>query len=311
MDRVEYKQERFNEVISEVINILSRYGIQKDKICAIPISGYHGQNLTARSTIPELSWWTGYPWKQPNGETINVTHLVHAIDCISIPQRPISAPLRIPIQKVFKIGGIGTVAVGRVATGVLKKGDTICLNTVEGVSTSVVNSIEITHSSKSEVKAGDLVAFSLKMPLAMVHRGMVVSDPKNSPISRISSFTAQVYICNHSGELKTGYTPIYHCHTINFCGKWTKIIQKLDRRTGKVIQDNPPCLKQNDIGIVEIEPLQPVELESFTECAPLGRFVIRDGGGTVAFGTIKSIVKTSTAKNNKGLPNVKPKYLKK
>jgi elongation factor 1-alpha len=263
MDTVQYKQERFNEVTNEMINILQRYGIQRDKICSVPISGFYGDNLISKSSNPSLSWWTGYPFKKGE-DTISVVSLIHAIDTLTIPPRPVSAPLRIPVQNVFKVTGVGTVAVGRVASGTLKNGETVCINTPAGIKKSVVGSIEITHSKKAEVMAGDLVAFNVKgVSIQEIWRGMVVSDPNNQPASYVKLFTAQIAIINHPGQLKVGYTPMIYCHTCNFTAKWVKILQKMDKKTGKALEDNPPFLKNGDIGIVEIEPTSLVELELF------------------------------------------------
>jgi len=208
------------------------------------------------------------------------------------------------------VTGVGTVAVGRVASGTLKSGDTVSLYTTEGLVTTQASSIEIIHVKKSEIKAGDLAAIALRnIKLTSIHRGLIVSDSKN-PCSQVTEFTAQVYIFNHSGQLRVGYCPIYHVHTCNFSARWKAILQKLDKRTGKVTEENPSCLKQGDLGIVVITPQHPVELEIFTDFAPLGRFVIRDGGGTIGFGTIKSVVKASV-KSNYTAPKAKTTFLKK
>jgi elongation factor 1-alpha len=312
MDTVLYKEARFLEVTNEMINILIRFGVPKEKICAIPISGFYGENLISPSKLPELSWFKGYPFKK-NNDIINVTYLSQAIDALTLPPRPNSAPLRIPIQNVYKVSGVGTVVIGRVASGTLKNGDTVCLNCHEGFIKSTIGSIEIFYQKKAEVCSGDIVGFSLRgVKLETICRGMVVSDPNNKPASLVKQFTAQIFIFSHPGELKIGYSPIYHCHTADFTAKWTKILHKVDRKTGKISEENPISLKQGDIGVIEVEiKNHPVELEVFTDFAPLGRFVMRDGGRTVGFGSIKSIVPASKAPSVHAIPKVKPKFLKK
>ena len=71
----------------------------------VPISGFQGDNMIERST--NLPWYKG-------------PTLLEALDAIDPPKRPSDKPLRLPLQDVYKIGGIGTVPVGRVETGVIK-----------------------------------------------------------------------------------------------------------------------------------------------------------------------------------------------
>jgi len=192
---------------------------------------------------------------------------------------------------VYKIGGIGTVPVGRVETGVLKPGMVVTF-APQGLSTEV-KSVEMHHESLTEALPGGSVGFNVKnISVKDIRRGSVASDSKNDPAKEARSFTAQVIIMNHPGQIAAGYTPVLDCHTAHIACKFAELKEKVDRRSGKKVEDNPKFLKSGDAGIVELIPSKPMCVEAFTDYAPLGRFAVRDMRQTVAVGVIKSVDKT-------------------
>jgi len=223
--------------------------------------------------------------------------LMEALDAVLVvPPRSIEKPLRIPIFKSHKVTGIGTVAVGRVATGTLSRGEKVKL--MPGNLEGQITSIEIHHTDREKVLPGDLVGFRVKnATVSDVQRGMVACGI-SEPVKAITSFTAQVVITGHPGEIKAGYCPYTYCHTATFACKWEALLQKLDRRTGKLLEENPKCLKNGESGVVKMVPLVPAYVEEFSKFPPLGRFVIRDQRLTVAVGLVKSV--------EYGAPAVKP-----
>ncbi|ETW55727.1 elongation factor 1-alpha [Plasmodium falciparum Palo Alto/Uganda] len=206
------------------------------------------------------------------------------------PKRPYDKPLRIPLQGVYKIGGIGTVPVGRVETGILKAG--MVLNFAPSAVVSECKSVEMHKEVLEEARPGDNIGFNVKnVSVKEIKRGYVASDTKNEPAKGCSKFTAQVIILNHPGEIKNGYTPVLDCHTSHISCKFLNIDSKIDKRSGKVVEENPKAIKSGDSALVSLEPKKPMVVETFTEYPPLGRFAIRDMRQTIAVGIIKSVEK--------------------
>merc|ERR1712099_212329 len=275
---VNYSKSRYMEIKKEVSTYLKKVGYLPKRVPFIPISGWVGDNMIEEST--NMSWWDG-------------PTLLQALDAIKPPKRPIDKPLRIPLQDVYKIGGIGTVPVGRVETGVLKPGMVVTFAPVN--LTTEVKSVEMHHESLPEATPGDNVGFNVKnVSVKDIKRGYVASDSKNKPASGCANFTAQVIVLNHPGQISNGYSPVLDCHTAHIACKFNEIKEKVDRRTGKSTESNPKFIKSGDAGIVELVPSKPMCVEAFSDFPPLGRFAVRDMRQTVAVGVIKSVVAKDT-----------------
>ncbi len=191
---------------------------------------------------------------------------------------------------MYKIGGIGTVPVGRVETGILKPG--MVVNFAPTGPTTEVKSVEMHHEALTEAVPGDNVGFNVKnVAVKELKRGFVASDSKNDPAKEAGDFTAQVIVLNHPGQIQAGYSPVLDCHTAHIACKFAELIQKIDRRTGKEIESNPKQIKSGDSCIVKMIPSKPMCVETFQKYAPLGRFAVRDMKQTVAVGVIKEVTK--------------------
>jgi elongation factor 1-alpha len=219
---------------------------------------------------------------------------LEALDSITPPARPTDKPLRLPLQDVYKIGGIGTVPVGRVETGIIKPGMVVTF--APNNLTTEVKSVEMHHEALPEAVPGDNVGFNIKnVSVKDIKRGYVASDSKNKPASACLNFTAQVIVLNHPGQIANGYSPVLDCHTAHIACKFNEIKEKVDRRTGKSTESNPKFIKSGDAGIVELIPSKPMCVEAFSDFPPLGRFAVRDMRQTVAVGVIKAMTPKDVA----------------
>jgi len=272
---VSFSQARYDEIVKELKIYLKKVGYNPDKIQFIPISGWNGDNMLEKS--PSMPWYKG-------------PTMLEALDMIEPPKRPTDKPLRLPLQAVYKIGGIGTVPVGRVETGILKPGMVVTFAPVQ--LTSEVKSVEMHHEVLEQALPGDNVGFNVKnLSVKDIFRGNVAGDSKNDPPQGAGSFDAQVIVLNHPNEIRAGYTPVLDCHTAHIACKFDKIHQKVDKRTGKAMEGAVESLKSNDSGIVTLKPQKPLCVEPYSDYPPLGRFAVRDMRVTVAVGIIKSVSK--------------------
>jgi len=275
MDTINYDEKRFNEVKEEVTKLLKGVGYKVENIPFVPVSAYVGDNVVKKSD--KMAWYTG-------------PTLVEALDqYITLPPKPIDKPLRIPIQDVYSITGVGTVPVGRVETGVLKVNDVLVFEP-SGVK-GEVKSIEIHHQQIDKAEPGDNIGFNVRgVSKADIKRGDVAGHPDNPP-TVAKEFTAQIVVLQHPSVIAPGYTPVFHVHTASVAGRIEEIIAKIDPKTGQVIQEKPEFIKAGDAAKIRVVPLKPLAIEKYSEFPELARFAIRDMGMTVAAGICLDVVK--------------------
>ena len=290
MDSTEppYSETRFEEIKKEVSQYIKKIGYNPECVPFVPISGWHGDNMLEAS--PKMAWFKGWSVKKADKKDYGGTTIMEALDNIDPPKRPTDKPLRLPLQDVYKIGGIGTVPVGRVETGIIKAGMIVTFAPVN--LTTEVKSVEMHHQALEEAMPGDNVGFNVKnVSVKDIRRGNVAGDSKNDPPKETEEFKAQVIILNHPGQINAGYAPVVDCHTSHIACKFRELLEKIDRRSGKKLEDNPANVKSGDAAIVEMVPQKPMCVEAFADYAPLGRFAVRDMRQTVAVGVIKSVKK--------------------
>src|SRR3989338_4972461 len=275
---VEYKERRFKEVIEEVKKHASQAGWKIDAVRFIPIASYPGENITKSSE--KMSWW--------KGDT-----LLKSLDGFTAPDKPTNLPLRLPIQDVYNITGIGVVPVGRVETGVMKIGDKVIVvpgREGKGVH-GEVKTIEMHHEQMQSAEPGDNIGFNVRgIGKKDIARGDVLGHESSVP-TVATEFTAQIVVLNHPSVITIGYTPVFHIHTAQVACQVVEIQKKLNPATGEVLQENPDFIKNGDTAIVKIRPTVPLVIERQKDIPQLSRFAIRDSGTTVAAGMCIELVK--------------------
>lgn len=275
MDTANFDEKRYNVVKEEVVKLLKPIGYKTDEIPFIPVSAFEGDNVAKKSD--KLSWYKGGT-------------LVETLDSfIKEPEKPTQKPLRLPIQDVYSITGVGTVPVGRVETGVMKINDTLIFEP-SGVK-GEVKDIEVHHQKITEAKPGDNVGFNVRgVTKEQIKRGDVAGHASNPP-SVAKEFTAQIIVLNHPTVMTKGYTPVFHCHTASVACTITEITAKIDPRTGAVVQANPDFIKTGDAAKIKVVPTKPFVIEKNSDFPELAKFAIRDMGQTVAAGVCLEVVK--------------------
>ncbi|MGC8949088.1 MAG: elongation factor 1-alpha, partial [Thermoprotei archaeon] len=271
-ETVQWSKQRYEEVKSGLEKMLKMLGYKTDTMRFVPISAWYGDNLLERSK--NMPWYDG-------------PTLIEALDEFSPPPRLIDKPLRLPVEAVYSISGVGLVPVGRVETGVMKPGDMVVF--MPAGKKAEVKSIEMHHKRLDQAIPGDNIGFNVKgIDKNDVKRGDVVG-PESSPPTVAQEFTARIFVLYHPTSIAVGYTPVMHIHTATVATQFVELSKKLDPRTGQTIEDNPKFLKQGDAAIVRLKPLKPVPVEIYQNFPPLGRFAIRDMGRTIAAGVILDI----------------------
>ncbi|MBI4177441.1 MAG: translation elongation factor EF-1 subunit alpha [Candidatus Aenigmarchaeota archaeon] len=274
MDAVGYDEAKFNAIKSEVTKLLQGIGYKIDAVPMIPVSGYMGDNVVKKSD--KMPWYKG-------------PTLLESLDSIQLPPKPIDKPLRLPVQDVYDIKGIGVVPVGRIETGVMKPGDQIVF--MPSGAKAEVKSVEMHHKQLPQAEPGDNVGFNVRgISRDQIKRGDVVGKPDNPP-TVAKEFTAQIIVLNHPTVITKGYTPVFHCHTSQMAGEIFEIVKKLDPKTGATLAENPDLLKTGDAAIIKVRPSKPLVVEKQADFPQLARFAIRDMGQTVAAGVIIDLVK--------------------
>ena len=278
MPGVDWKQDRFNQVKDDVGKLLASVGYKLDKIQFIPTASLLGANIVKKEE--KLSWFAG-------------PTLLEAIDNLLPPERPTQLPLRLPIQDVYNITGIGVVPVGRIETGIMKVGEKIIVvpgREGKGVR-GEVKTIEMHHEQVTQAEPGDNVGFSVRgIGKKDIARGDVLGAESNVP-TVAEEFTAQMVVLNHPTVITVGYTPVFHIHTAQVACQFIEIVKKLNPATGEVLQEHPDFIKNGDAAIVRIKPIQPLVIEKQSEIPQMSRFAIRDSGTTVAAGMCIDLVK--------------------
>ena len=278
MDMAKYDQKRFDDIKKQVSDLLKSVGYKPDSIPFVAGASLLGENVAKKSD--KMPWYTGKT-------------LLETLDTLKEPEKPTQLPLRLPIQDVYNITGIGVVPVGRVETGIMKVNDKVIImpgREGKGVH-GEVKTIEMHHEQLQEAEPGDNIGFNVRgLGKKDITRGDVLGHV-DSPPTVATEFTAQMVVLNHPTVISAGYTPVFHVHTAQVACQVIKIEKKLDPATGQTKEENPDFIKNGDAAIVKIKPIQPMVIERQKDIPQMSRFAIRDSGTTVAAGMCIDLVK--------------------
>ncbi|MFH1786344.1 MAG: translation elongation factor EF-1 subunit alpha [archaeon] len=275
MDTVNFDEKVYNDRKKEIESLLKPIGYKMENVPVVPIASYAtAENLTQKAGA-KMGWYKG-------------PSIIEALDALKEPPKATDKPLRLPLQDVYSITGVGTVPVGRVETGVIKPGMKIAFEPA-GV-TGEVKTVEMHHEQLSQAGPGDNVGFNVRgVGKDDIRRGDVVGPAENPP-TVVEEFTAQIVVLKHPSAITVGYTPVFHAHTTQCACTFTELTKKIDPKSGQAVAENPDFIKTGDAAIVKLKPLQPLVLEKASDFPPLGRFAVRDSGATVAAGVVLDIV---------------------
>lgn len=272
MDVVDYDESDFNTVVEEVKDLFGQVHFDTDDATFVPVSAFEGDNISEESD--------NTPWY--DGSTI-----LEALNNLPEPEQSKDAPLRVPIQDVYNISGIGAVTVGRVETGVLNTGDDVAFEPA-GVG-GEVKTIEMHHEEVDAAEPGDNIGFNTRgVGKDDVRRGDVVG-PADDPPTVAETFQAQIVVMQHPSAITGGYTPVLHTHTAQVACTIESLDQKINPSSGDVEEENPEFIQSGDAAVVTMRPQKPLSIEPASEIPELGSFAVRDMGQTVAAGKVLSV----------------------
>ncbi|KXB00209.1 elongation factor 1-alpha [candidate division MSBL1 archaeon SCGC-AAA261G05] len=274
MDLVDFKEDTYNELKDGLVELLSGIGYKNpENFPYVPTSAFEGDNVVNPSE--KMDWFDGPTF-------------ISALDSFEVPEKPIDKPLRIPVQDVYSIKGVGTVPVGRVETGKVKSGDELIF--MPSGNKAEIKSIEMHHEEIPEAEPGDNIGFNVRgLSRDEIKRGEVASL-SSSPATVVEEFTARIAVLQHPTAITAGYTPVFHAHTAQVACEITEIPQKLDPKSGEVIEENPDFIKRGDMAVIKVKPSRPLVIEKASDIPELSRFAIRDMGQTVAAGAVTDLV---------------------
>ena len=274
MDEVGWAQAKYEDMKKQVMDLLRPTGYKVDAIPFVPFASYPSSENISKKAGEHMGWYKG-------------PTLLETFDNLKAPEKPTAKPLRIPIQDVYSITGVGTVPVGRIETGVLKPADKIIFMPSGAV--GEVKSVEMHHEQLQKAEPGDNVGFNVRgVEKDQVKRGDVCGHATHPP-TVADEFIAQIIVLNHPTAITAGYTPVFHCHTAQVACTFVELMKKIDPATGAVKEEKPEFLKTGDAAVVKIKPTKPFCIEKASDFPPLGRFAIRDMGATVGAGLVLEV----------------------
>merc|ERR1711903_335448 len=296
-----------DEIGNEMKSTLIKVGWKKDFIekntPVMPISGWMGDNLLKKSE--NMKWWAGMP-AVVGKETIQCDTLYDVFDkFFRVPERPTSAPMRMPISGIYKIKGVGDVLAGRVEQGIVKPNEEVIFlptHTASNPCTGKVFSVEMHHTRVDFANPGDNVGLNIKglVKENMPRSGDVMVYKKDTSLGQTRSFDAQIQVLDIPNEIKCGYSPIAFVRCGHSACRITKLGWKMGKETGGKKMEDPHSLKSNEMAECTFEPQQPLVCDTFKNCEGLSRVAFMDGNGVVMLGKVTNCERKEEASEKGG-----------
>ncbi len=289
MDSCDWSEQRYNEIKEEINKMIKSAGFLPKRVPIIPYSGFKGENLVEKTD--KMPWFKGWEANISKDEKVSGYTLYDALEKLARPpKRNTEGKVRVPINGIYKIPGVGDVITGRVEQGILKPNDIIGIAPRNHKGLKVF-SIEMHHKTYPEAGPGDNVGLNIKgldkknMPKV----GDVIFVEKEGALKPVKSFKAQVVIQDHPGQLKIGFSPLIHVRTAKSSCRMSKIIWKMGKKTGEQKIENPDFMELGESGEVEFIPKQPIYLEDFSTSEGLGRIAVMDSNQLVMLGKVLQV----------------------
>lgn len=278
LDTSNWSQDRFNEITKKLKVFLKQAGFKDSDVTYVPCSGLTGENLVKAPTEAELLKWYNGPC------------LLDVIDKFNVPERPVSKPLRLSVNDVFKGTGSGFCVAGRIENGMLNKGDKILVCPTKEM--AEVRSISINDMSSNVAFAGDQVSVTLSgVDMQNVSVGFILSDPMQQvPVT--TRFEARIVVFNVKVPITKGFPVLIHHQSLVESANIVKLKALLNKSTGELIKKKPRCLGNNSVAVVDIEVCRPICIERYKDVKELGRVMLRVSGVTIAAGLVTDILNT-------------------
>uniref|UniRef100_A0A6C0IVQ1 Tr-type G domain-containing protein n=1 Tax=viral metagenome TaxID=1070528 RepID=A0A6C0IVQ1_9ZZZZ len=289
MDSCDWSEERYNEIKEEITKMIKSAGFLPKRVPIIPYSGFKGENLVEQTD--KMPWYKGWEANISATEKITGHTLYDALEKLAKPpKRNTEGLVRIPINGVYKIPGVGDVITGRVEQGILKPNDVVGIAPRNHRGLKIF-SIEMHHKTCAQAIPGDNVGLNIKgldkKNLPKV--GDVIYVEKEGILKPVSSFRAQVIVQDHPGQLKVGFAPLIHVRTAKSSCRMNNIFWKSNKKTGDQKIDKPEFLEMGDSAEIEFVPKQPIYLEDFNTSQGLGRIAVMDSNQLVMLGKVLEV----------------------
>ncbi|CDO71362.1 hypothetical protein BN946_scf184908.g120 [Trametes cinnabarina] len=276
---VAWSKARYDEIKDKLTPFIKASGFNvKNDLTFIPVSAYTGANLKDRISKDVCDWWDG-------------PSLLEHLDKMPMVDRKINAPLMMPISEKYK--DMGTVIVGKVESGHIRKGDTLLLmpnkNLIEV--TAIYNEME---EEVDTAFCGDNIRIRVRgVDDEDISPGFVLTSPTH-PVHAVRQFEAQLAILDHKNIICAGYSAVMHIHTLAEEVTLVALLHYFDKATGRKSRKPPQFAKKGQKIVALIETAEPVCVERFVDYPQLGRFTLRDEGKTIAIGKITKLIEGSS-----------------
>lgn len=272
---VNWDKVRYDEIKDKLTPFVKSAGFSpKTDVTFIPVSAYTGLNLKDPVSKDVCPWWNG-------------TSFLNHLDHMPMIDRKINAPLMMPVSEKYK--DMGTIIVGKVESGHLRKGDQLVLmpNKDQVEVAAIYNEME---DEIPTAFCGDNVRIRLRgVEDEDISPGFVLTSPKK-PIHAVRQFEAQLAILEHKNIICAGYSAVMHIHTLAEEVTLPALLHYFDKATGRKSKKPPQFAKKGQKVVALIETTAPVCVERFTDYPQLGRFTLRDEGRTIAIGKITKLI---------------------